>query len=43
MAKSTRGTYIFEDGARIWFHGLSGLERKVAIRDHGKIIRFIPD
>ena len=39
----TRGWYEFEDGYVAWFNGLKGNERKVEIRKHGKIVRFIPD
>ena len=42
MAKNTRGWYIFEDGAEIWFYGLSAQEKANEIREHGKIIKFIP-
>lgn len=45
MAKknSTRGTYIFEDGYTVWFHGLSAREKMIEVRKHGKVVRFIPD
>ena len=43
MAKRTRGTYVFEDGHKVWYHGLSAQERKIEIFKHGKIIQFIPD
>lgn len=38
----TRGTYYFEDGYVTWVNGMSGTEKKNLIRQHGKIIRFIP-
>ena len=41
MARTnTRGWYIFADGYRAWFSGLTGLEKKVEVRKHGAIIRF---
>lgn len=42
MAKRTQGWYTFEDGCMIWFHGLSAQEKKLEIKKHGKIIRFVP-
>lgn len=43
MAKiKSRGFYLFKDGAYIWFSGLSAQEKKVEIRNHGAIIRFVP-
>lgn len=41
MAK-TCGWYIFADGYRAWFHGLSANEKKNEIRIHGAIIKFTP-
>ena len=38
----TRGWYLFENGAKIWFNGLSGREKMTAIKKYGKIIKFIP-
>lgn len=38
----TQGTYYFADGSVIWFHGLSAQEKKVEIRKHGKIMKFVP-
>ena len=38
----TRGWYIFQDGAEIWFNGLNAREKAWQVREHGKIIRFIP-
>ena len=43
MAKKTRGWYLFADGTESWFNGLSARERAAAIRQHGAIVRFIPD
>lgn len=43
MAKSTSGWYIFEDGFRAWFHGMSKSELKRETIKHGKLIRFIAD
>ena len=37
---STRGWYVFADGHRAWFNGLSVSEKKMEIRKHGAIIRF---
>lgn len=36
----TRGWYLFEDGAQIWFNGLSQREKQAEIRKHGRIVRF---
>lgn len=41
MVNKTRGWYTFEDGTTIWFNGLSGREKKVEIRKHGKIVKFV--
>lgn len=38
--KNTRGWYTFADGYRAWFFGLSGNDKKVEIRKHGKIVKF---
>lgn len=38
----TRGWYLFADGAEIWFNGLNTREKKIEIRKHGAIIRFMP-
>lgn len=43
MRKNTKGTYIFEDGYTVWVNGFSAQEKKVEIRKHGQIVRFIPD
>lgn len=41
MARTnTRGWYVFADGYRAWFHGLSAAEKKMEVRKHGAIIRF---
>ena len=37
----SQGWYIFADGTKEWFHGLSAQEKKVEIRKHGAIIKFI--
>ena len=43
MARSkTRGWYTFADGYVCWFYGLSAAEKKVEIRTHGAIIKFVP-
>jgi hypothetical protein len=43
MARSkTRGWYVFADGYTCWYHGLSGAEKKMAVREHGAIVRFTP-
>lgn len=43
MAKNkTRGWYTFEDGYYVWFSGLSGTEKRIEIRQHGKIVKFVP-
>lgn len=39
-APKTQGWYTFADGYRGWFYGLGAQEKKVLIRDHGKIITF---
>ena len=39
---NTQGTYIFADGYTAWFYGLSATEKKIEIRKHGKIVKFIP-
>ena len=41
--KKTRGWYYFADGYHAWFHGLSAQEKRVQIRRHGQIVRFIAD
>ena len=38
----TRGYYTFEDGYFVWVNGLSGLEKKNLIRQHGRIVSFEP-
>lgn len=44
MAKNkTRGWYEFADGYTFWVNGLSATEKKLEIRQHGPIIKFIPD
>ena len=42
MARNTRGWYWFEDGTQAWFHGLSAREKANEIRQHGKIVKFLP-
>lgn len=43
MARTkTQGWYLFEDGYRCWFHGLSAEEKKKEILRHGRIVRFEP-
>lgn len=37
----TMGTYYFADGYVCWFQGLSASERKIEIRKHGQIIKFV--
>lgn len=41
--KRTRGWYLFEDGTEMWINGLNAREKAIKIRQHGRIIRFIPD
>lgn len=41
--KRTSGWYYFADGYHAWFHGLSAQEKRVQIRKHGQIVRFIAD
>jgi hypothetical protein len=38
----TRGWYTFADGYRCWYYGLSGTEKMIEVRVHGKIIKFEP-
>lgn len=38
----TCGWYIYEDGFEHWVCGYSATEKKNMIREHGKIVRFIP-
>lgn len=40
--KKTCGWYVFADGSKAWFNGLSATEKKNEIRKHGAIVRFIP-
>ena len=40
--KHTQGWYYFEDGTSAWFNGLSAQERGREVRQHGKIVRFVP-
>ena len=40
--KHTQGWYTFADGYQAWFAGLSGSEKTMQTRQHGKIIAFIP-
>lgn len=43
MARThTQGYYWFEDGTTAWFNGLSKREKDNEIRQHGKIIKFVP-
>lgn len=37
---NTRGWYTFADGYRCWFAGMSGQEKKIEVRKHGKIVKF---
>jgi hypothetical protein len=44
MARTnTRGFYEFADGTTAWYNGLSATEKRNLVRQHGVIIRFIPD
>lgn len=36
----TRGIYAFEDGAVIWFAGLSASQKRKEITKHGMILKF---
>ena len=38
----TQGTYYFTDGFVAWYFGLSGTEKMLLVREHGKIVRFVP-
>lgn len=38
----TQGTYTFADGYVCWYYGLSATEKKIEIRIHGPIIKFVP-
>ena len=43
MARSkTRGWYVFADGYTCWYHGLSAVEKKYEIMEHGAIVKFVP-
>ena len=42
MASKTRGWYTFEDGYSCWVNGFSAQEKRVEIRKHGKVVRFVP-
>lgn len=42
MAKKTQGWYYFADGYYAWYHGLSANEKKIEIKKHGVIIKFVP-
>ena len=37
----SRGFYLFADGTRAWFAGLSANEKKREVAKHGAIIQFI--
>ncbi len=41
--KTTRGWYYFADGYSCWVNGMSGAEKRNAIRQHGAIVKFIAD
>lgn len=41
--KNTRGMYYFADGFCCWVNGMSGTEKRNLERQHGKIVRYIPD
>lgn len=44
MAKmTTRGWYWFADGVQGWFNGMSASQKRNLIREHGPIVRFIPE
>lgn len=38
----TRGIYLFADGYEAWYYGLSATEKRNLIREHGKIVKFVP-
>ena len=40
--KNTRGFYEFADGYSCWVNGMSGTEKKNLVRQHGRVVRFIP-
>lgn len=40
--KNTQGFYTFADGYFAWFAGLSGSEKTMQTRQHGRIISFRP-
>ena len=40
--KHTQGIYYFEDGYNCWVRGMSATEKRWAIREHGRIVKFIP-
>lgn len=42
MKKSTRGWYIYQDGYKAWYNGMSKNEKAWEELKHGKIIQFIP-
>ena len=39
----TCGTYTYADGFTHWVLGMSASEKRNLIRQHGQIVRFIPD
>lgn len=39
----TQGTYTFADGYVAWYHGLSATEKRNLIREHGPIVKFVPE
>ena len=39
---TTRGIYTFVDGYEIYVNGLSTSEKRALIREHGRIVNFIP-
>ena len=41
--KKTSGWYIFKDGYKAWFNGLTGTEKKWEVYKHGPVVKFIPD
>ena len=44
MARNrTSGHYWFEDGYYCWVSGLSTQEKRVMVRKHGKIVKYIPE
>ena len=37
-----QGIYTYEDGFQHWVLGMSASERRIEVRKHGKVVKYIP-